>query len=278
MVSATFSPAGRITHAFRHLGPGMALPAAAFFSFLPMLSPSAATTGHMDVDAAIVFAVDISSSIDPHNADLQRQGHAEALRSTEVAAAIAGGTTGCIAITYVEWSAPGWLRTVLPWTRICGDSDRNDAATAILARGYTGIEKRGRGSTAISYALEASGILLDRLPGRAARNIIDISANGTNNDGPAVAGARERVVAKGYVINAIVLDQIEPGVSDDLPGYFRQKVIGGAGAFVVVPESPADYAPALRRKLVLEIGATDPAAAIQVACARGSEVLSVNER
>jgi len=206
-----------------------------------------------DVDAAIVFAVDISSSIDPQHADIQRRGHAEALRSPEVAAAIRAGLTGCIAITYVEWSVPGWLRTVLPWTRICGERDRDAAAAEILQRGDSGLERRGRGGTAISYAIEASAILLDRLPGGAHRKIIDISANGTNNDGVPVAGARERVVAKGYAINAIVLGRIEAGITDDLPGYFRDNVIGGPGAFAIVPDGPADYAAALRRKLVLEI-------------------------
>lgn len=244
--------------ALRPLGPGIVLPAALFL--FSMLTGASAETpdDFMEVDAAIVFAVDISSSIDPQHADLQRHGHAEALRSTEVAAAIASGMTGCIAIAYVEWSVPGWLRTVLPWTKVCNDDDRQDAAAEILAHGDTGLEQRGRGGTAISYALEASAILLDRLPGRADRKIIDISANGTNNGDMPVARARERVVAKGYVINAIVLDRTEPGVTDDLPAYFRDEVIGGAGAFVLVPESARDYALALRRKLVLEISALDP--------------------
>lgn len=251
-------PTGCTDPGSRHLGPGIAL-SAALLSFSLPTGTSAATAGDlMEVDAAIVFAVDISSSIEPQHADLQRQGHAEALRSTEVAAAIAGGATGCIAITYVEWSVPGWLRTVLPWTKICSDEDRENAAAEILARGDNGLERRGRGGTAISYTIEASGMLLDRLPGRANRKIIDISANGTNNDGLPVAGARERVVAKGYAINAIVLAQIEPGITDDLPGYFRDNVIGGPGAFVIVPASPSDYATALRRKLVLEISAVAP--------------------
>lgn len=242
----------------RHLGHGIVLSAAFFLS--PMLAGAspAAAGDFMEVDAAIVFAVDISSSIDPQYADLQRQGHAEALRSADVAAAIAGGMTGCIATTYVEWSVPGWLRTVLPWTKICRDEDSASAAAEILAHGDTGFERRGRGSTAISYAIEASGILLDRLPGRATRKIIDISANGTNNDGMPVTAARDRVVAKGYVVNAIVLAHSEPGVTDDLPAYFRDSVIGGPGAFVIVPDSASDYSTALQRKLVLEIGATVP--------------------
>ncbi|MBV2186148.1 MAG: DUF1194 domain-containing protein [Rhizobium sp.] len=41
-----------------------------------------------DVDVAIVFAVDFSSSIDPDTADLQRNGHVAALSSPEFIDAI----------------------------------------------------------------------------------------------------------------------------------------------------------------------------------------------
>lgn len=231
-----------------------ASPAAALLCLLAAVSTAAsAEAGGMEVDAAIVFAVDNSSSIHAAEADLQRHGHAEALRSSEVAQAIAHGATGCIAIAYVEWSMPGWLRTVLPWTKICSREDGRDAAAEILSRSDNGVERRGRRGTAISHALEVGSLLLDRFPGSADRKIIDISANGTNNGDRPVARARDRVVAKGHVINAIVLARTEPGVTDDLPGYFRDSVIGGSGAFVVVPDRPADYAGALRRKLVIEI-------------------------
>lgn len=250
--------ADRITRAVRQLGPGATVPAAAFLCLQVPAFALAESPERMDVDAAIVFAVDISSSIGPQHADMQRIGHVTALRSAEVAAAIAGGSRGCIAVTYVEWSVPGWLRTVLPWTRICDEAARLAAADAIGAHGDTGLERRGRGGTALSYALEASSILLNRLPGHADRKIIDVSANGTNNDDIPVSRTRERVVARGHVINAIVLERTEPGITDDLPGYFRNSVVGGPGSFVVVPDSPDDYAHALRRKLVLEISDRQP--------------------
>jgi len=222
-------------------------------------SPYASARPDLDVDAAIVFAVDMSSSIDPERADFQRIGHVKALRSPEVAAAIARGARGCISITYVEWSVPGWLRTVLPWTRICTDADRQAVADEIDARGDTGLERRGRGGTAVSYALDVSSLLLDRMPGRADRKIIDISANGTNNEGLSVTSARQRVLAKGHIVNAIVIDPAEPGVTDDLPAYFHDNVIGGPASFVVTPKSVEDYAHALKRKLVLEISGNDAA-------------------
>lgn len=211
----------------------------------------------MVVDAAIVLAIDVSSSIDVDQAKQQRQGHADALRSREVKTAISDGFVGCIAVTYVEWSSVGMLRTVLPWTRLCDGDDTDAAAGEILRRGDDGSERRGRGRTSLSFALDASGLLLDRFPGEAIRKIVDVSSNGTNNDGLAVADSRDRVLHKGYIVNGIVLARAEPGLTADLPEYFRRSVIGGTHSFVVVPDGPADYATALRRKLVLEISEID---------------------
>ncbi|RUX98384.1 DUF1194 domain-containing protein, partial [Mesorhizobium sp. M7A.F.Ca.CA.004.04.1.1] len=69
-----------------------------------------------NVDVAIVFAVDFSSSIDPKIADMQREGHAAALTSPEIIAAISRNYVGCIGVAYFEWSSPGHARVVLPWT------------------------------------------------------------------------------------------------------------------------------------------------------------------
>lgn len=205
------------------------------------------------VDAAIVFAVDRSSSINPAEARLQLQGHAEALRSSEVNAAITGGAIGCIAVTYVEWSSVGALRSVLPWTKICDADDAFAAADRILAGGDDGSERRGRGRTSISFAVEMSGLLLDRFPGKAARKIVDISSNGTNNDGLPIDQSRRRTLEKGYVINGIAISREEPGITADLPGYLAEHVVGGPGSFVIAPTRSSDYVTAIRRKLVLEI-------------------------
>jgi len=224
-----------------------------------LLAATATMAGDIDqVDAAIVLAVDTSSSIDPEQADLQRYGHAEALRSREVQSAIRRGVVGCIAIAYVEWSSAGRLRTVMPWTRICGREDALEAALFIIEHGDTGSGNAPHGKTSLSYAIEAGSLMLDGFPGRAGCKIVDISANGTNNDGVSVTQARSAVLGKGHVINAIALSRTEPGVTDDLWTYFHDNVIGGPGSFAIVPDAPADYARILRRKLVLEISRAEP--------------------
>jgi hypothetical protein len=213
-----------------------------------------------DVDVAIVFAVDVSGSVDPFTADLQREGHALALRSPQVIAAIAGNHFGCIAIAYFEWSSREELRTVLPWTGVCGAEDALAAAKIISERGDRGNERWGGGETSISYAIDTASSLLDDFAGQVGRKVIDISSNGRNNSGLPVAVSRARAIAKGYTINAIAIPtehrgvpDRHSGVPDHLVNYFAQEVIGGPSAFVLEPVSREDYAVALRRKLTREI-------------------------
>lgn len=217
-------------------------------------SPDAAFAMDGDaVDTAVIFAVDASSSIGPGTARLQLNGHVEALRSAEVAKAIASGPIGCIAISYVEWSSVGRLAVILPWTRLCGAEDANHAAGLILERGSDGIERKGSGRTSLSFAIDAGRLLLGKYPGHAGRKVIDVSTNGTNNDGVPPIDSRARAFEVGYIVNGIALSRDEPGITDDLPGYLEDNVITGAGAFVAAPSKPEEYTMALRRKLVLEI-------------------------
>ncbi|OJU51914.1 MAG: hypothetical protein BGO03_05290 [Mesorhizobium sp. 61-13] len=206
-----------------------------------------------NVDVAIVFAVDVSASVGPAAAYMQREGHAEALSSPETMAAIEINPIGCIAVTYFEWSGPGELRTIVPWSTICNAGDAKPIASAIRRHGYQGMGCEQKCSTSISFALDAARIILDRYTGTAPRKVIDISANGTNNDGLSVEVSRQEVVDQGHTINAIAIPERTYGVKEDLFGYFAEKVIGGPGAFVIEPTGLEDYGTALRRKLVLEI-------------------------
>ncbi|MEI9430301.1 DUF1194 domain-containing protein [Mesorhizobium sp. Cs1299R1N3] len=206
-----------------------------------------------DVDAAIVFAVDMSASVGSATADMLREGHAAAMYAPEVITAITHNRIGCVGITYFEWSSRGHLHRVLPWTRVCGLNDGKAVASVILKRAQRGYGRAG-GDTSISFAIEEGSRLLDQFPGGAPRKVIDIASNGTNNDGLPLQQSRLQAIAKGYTINAIVINPLIRSVRYDLTSYFAENVIGGPRAFVIAPASKSDYAVALRRKLVDEIG------------------------
>ena len=57
-----------------------------------------------DVDLALAMAIDISGSIDPDEAKLQREGYVQAFRDPVIVKAILSGPNGRIAVAYYEWS------------------------------------------------------------------------------------------------------------------------------------------------------------------------------
>jgi hypothetical protein len=80
-----------------------------------------------------------------------------------------------------------------------------------------------------------------------------------------VAEAREAALAEGIVLNGLaVLDRtpLSPAaLTTGLPpldDYYRDEVIGGPGAFLVVAEGFAAFEAAVRRKIIREIAAAPP--------------------
>jgi hypothetical protein len=101
----------------------------------------------------------------------------------------------------------------------------------------------------------------------ATRRAIDISGDGPSNTGRPVAEARDKVVARGIVINGLPIMSGEYGTGDwgsypgELDKYYLHCVIGGQGSFIVPAKGFQEFVAAMRRKLVLEISDADPVSA-----------------
>ena len=214
-----------------------------------------------NTDLLLVLAADVSRSIDEGEFELQRKGYTAALTDPRVLAAIRGGTTGMIAVCFVEWSGAGEQMVVADWTVIHDDEDAGGLAAAILAapRSFTG-------RTSISGAIDFAMQRFAAAKPFSNRRIIDISGDGTNNSGRPVTEARDQALAEGVTINglAIINDKPNPGYSfhtqppGGLPEWYRQNVIGGPGAFLRVVENFHSFADAMTNKLVSEIAARAP--------------------
>ena len=61
--------------------------------------------------------------------------------------------------------------------------------------------------------------------------------------------ARDRVVAAGVTVNGLAI----LGPREFLTDYYRTKVIGGNGAFVITANTFKEYPEAIRKKLLREI-------------------------
>lgn len=229
-----------------------------------------------EVDVALVLAVDVSWSMDPDEQDLQRQGFVEAFRSPAVHDAIRKGMLGRISVTYVEWASAAHQQVVVPWTVIDG-SEGALAFADRLGRGAPGRAYYTSVSGAIDYGLE----LLAQSGVEAARQVIDVSGDGPNNDGRPVTRARDAAVEKGVVVNGLPIMLKRPTQSwdiEDLDGYYRDCVIGGAGAFLVPVRERAHFAAAIRTKMVREIAGAPGPALVQPAQAEARADCNIGER
>ena len=209
------------------------------------------------VDLELVLAVDVSLSMDMEEQRLQRDGYVDALRDPQIVAAIQSGPTGRIAITYIEWAGPFNQEIVLPWTIVDGKQAADDVAARLAEAPIARYRM-----TSISAALEYAGSRLATNPYRGLRRVIDVSGDGPNNAGGPVERVRERLLKEGIVINGLPVI-IRPSQSsffdiNYLDRYYADCVIGGPGSFMIPIRDKAEFTPATRQKLLLEIAGYEP--------------------
>jgi hypothetical protein len=208
------------------------------------------------VDLLLVLAADVSRSVDQPKFQLQRDGYAAGFSDPRVLEAISGGYHRRIAICFVEWSGVGAQKLVIDWMMIDGPDAARRFADA-LAEAPRSFADR----TSISGGIEFSMAQFERAPFESKRRTIDVSGDGTNNSGREVTAARDEAVAKGITINGLVILSDRPlawnpehtNPAGGLPNYFRDNVVGGPGAFVMVAENFQSFGQALINKLVAEI-------------------------
>lgn len=226
--------------------------AVAFAGFAALTPEAQARDGATQVDVELVLAVDVSYSMDREEQKLQRAGYAAALTSSDFLAALKSGLLGKIAVVYVEWASSRDQKVLLDWAVIDGPAAAAAFADKLLEAPY-----RRASRTSISGAIDASMALFEGNGYDGIRRVIDVSGDGPNNDGRLVTAARDEAVRQGVTINGLPL-LIRPVSAaymdiEDLDIYYRDCVIGGAGAFMVPVRDDKAFVDATRTKLVLEI-------------------------
>ena len=195
------------------------------------------------VELELVLAVDTSASVNDGEYRLQMEGLADAFQDPKVIASIESqGPTG-IAVTLVQWSAEP--RQVIGWTQVRDPTSALRFARAIARQSRTAVGRTTAVGSVIRYAtalFSASGFA-----GR--RRSIDVSGDGRNNSGHPIWVERKAALATGVTINGLAILDGDP----KLEGYFEDYVAGGPGAFVLTAEDFADFARAIRLKLLREI-------------------------
>lgn len=197
-----------------------------------------------EVDVALVFAVDSSGSVSNERMAMYIEGHARAVTSPQFVAALENLPTGRAALAYVAWSNQDRQTYSVPWMVVDGPE-----TAAAWARALRTAAPPGAGFTSISGVIDFCHDHLLRVAPPAARRVIDIVADGRNNDGRPVQAARDAAVAAGITINGLPVLENDPLLDD----YFEREVVGGPACFVLAVRDTATLMDAIRRKLLAEI-------------------------
>lgn len=267
---AAIDSPSRCQRAFRYLS--MALPAllAAGISMA-----AGAPEGVPAIDTALIIAVDVSDSVNNTRYELQMEGIARALEDRSVAAAITSGPSGSIAVALVEWADRADV--TIDWQIIRNSSDA--ARVAGLVRDLK--PRRGEYTCLTRMMQIVSTTILDTLPVKPERIVLDVSGDGIDNcaDPSASDDIRDELIGKGVTINGLPI--IVAGENDIVgsgayraPGYglrelprgpdtgtttldawFLAHVIGGPAAFLMPANGYDDFGRAFRQKFVSEISA-----------------------
>jgi hypothetical protein len=226
------------------------------FAVLALAATAGPSRAAEPVDLLLVLAADVSRSIDHPKFLLQREGYAAAVSNPQVLDAIKSGANGKIALCFVEWSGYGAQKVVIDWTVIDGAATARKFGDQLFE-----LPRSFADRTSISGGLDFAVSQLIRSPFEAPRQTIDLSGDGTNNAGRDVQRARDEAVARGITINALVIlsDRDMPWNAEHTnpPGgleqYFRDNVVGGPGAFVMVAEDFQSFGRAIVKKMIAEI-------------------------
>jgi Protein of unknown function (DUF1194) len=227
-------------------------------AFLLLLAVPAAAQDKKEVDLALAMAIDISGSIDPDEAKLQREGYVMAFRDPVIVRAILGGPNGRIAVAYYEWSDAWVQRLLIDWTLLDSEAAIAEFAKRLAAAPIS-IARRTSISGAIRYAIP----LFARSPYEATRKVLDISGDGSNNDGGLVTDQRYEALKERIAINGLPIMNDRPNPfgfpsEPDLDKYYLHCVTGGPRSFVEVARNFDDFPRAVRKKALQEIADLGP--------------------
>lgn len=224
---------------------------------LALAAPAVIARAAEPVDVELVLAVDVSRSVDAEEQEIQFQGYAAAFRDRRLIEAMARGPVGSIAVTLFTWSDWNIQEHLVPWMKLDGPRSAERFAQAIDAA-----PRRTHLYTSISGAIDYASRLFGQ-GYEGTRRVVDISGDGINNSGREVGAAREDAMAQGIVLNGLaVLDRTPPpaglGAMQPLDEYYRERVIGGPGAFLMVADGFESFEQAVRRKIIREVAAAPP--------------------
>jgi len=214
-----------------------------------MLGVGALANAATLVNTELSLLLDVSNSVSVADYALQRGGYVNAFNSPAIQNLFTGLPGGrSIAVNMVLWSGAGQQTQAVTWTL-----SNNPASSAAFATAVGLVPQAFFGNTAPGSAINFAVPLFNNNGFDSARQVIDISGDGIQNDGVDTATARNNALAAG-------IEQINglPIGNAVLTAWYIANIQGGANSFVIPADSFADFNNAVLRKLTFEITDTSP--------------------
>ncbi|VAV86824.1 hypothetical protein MNBD_ALPHA08-465 [hydrothermal vent metagenome] len=197
------------------------------------------------VDMTLVFAIDVSYSVDEDEFRLQMDGLALAFQQPAVHKAIKSGPNQKIAVAVTQWAGEHQQVVAVSWTVIDGPA----AALQFAQKLVREPRRIAEGGTATGAAMRHAGALLLSAPFKTYRKVVDISSDGRSNRGVWPENVRDQLAARNITVNGLAILNEWPTLDE----YFKNKVVGGPYNFVIVANDYRAYTDAIRQKLIKEI-------------------------
>lgn len=214
-----------------------------------------ASAAHAACSLALVLALDVSASVDAQEYRQQLHGLAGALRAPKVQRQILDSAQAPIWLAAFEWSSTQYQRELLDWRPLSSRADIEAAADTLIRQS----RQSSPPPTAIGAAMRYASSIFAGGPD-CWRQTLDISGDGTNNDGPLPTHVHGDAAYQSVTVNGLVIgsDTATTGRDErqmelmELSAYFRRRVIHGPGAFIEIAHGFDDYERAMTRKLLRE--------------------------
>ena len=204
----------------------------------------------ISVNQELSLLVDVTGSVDSTEFNLQKTGYVNAFNNIDF-------TGANFAANFIYWSGAGQQQQAVGWTHITDNASAQAFASLIAAT-----TRPFSGSTAPGSAINFAVPLFQNNGFDSQKQIIDVSGDGSQNDGFNTATARDNALLAG-------IDQINGlpilGSEANLEQWYQNNIQDGVDSFTMPSNSFAAFSDTITAKITKEIkGTPEPTSIISL--------------
>jgi hypothetical protein len=221
--------------------------AVVLFALAGLLYPVPAHAGIV-VGVELLLLVDVSGSVDNAEYALQKSGYVAAFQNSVIQSYISATPNG-VAVAYAEFSGASEQAMLVNWSVLTDAASSNNFAASIggTSRAFNGLTAPG---SAINWGVAE----MTRNSLGALRMVMDVSGDGSENDGSNTFSAAAWAWTSGIRVNGLPILGSEYG----LDTWYSDNITVPGHGFLVVAQDFNTFETAVADKLQIDIGGDVP--------------------